>query len=711
VVCDDANPCTADSCVDYVGCQFLARSPGTACDDGNPCTNGDACNGGAPPACVGSLLPPGTACDDGNGCTVSESCTAEGQCLGTSLVPGAACDDGNACTSSDHCLESPAGSGNIVCGGTPQTCDDGNPCTVDSCDPTTGSCGAAPRSCDDGNACTQDACDPATGGCLHTATAGSCEDGVFCSVNDFCSGGYCRPGAPRDCGHGGTCSTVYCDNSDRRCHEVENPNACPPPTACRVFDCVGGNCLGRNITGPCSDGNPCTSEQCITGVCTGTGFLNGAPCSDGNQCTTGDMCNNGFCQPGTPLNCDDGNACTIDTCNGTGCVHTYACDDGNDCTTDSCDPAVGCAHSNINAGSCNDHNACTAGDTCVNGSCQGTLLNCNDGNACTIDTCNGTSCVHTDACNDNNGCTIDSCNPAVGCSHIFSCDDGNPCTDDSCSGTVCTHAPNLSPCSDGNACTVGDHCGFGGACQPGTPMNCDDGDPCTADSCNPATGTCQHDAGSGCDDGNPCTTDSCSNGGCLHTNRTGSCDDGNLCTAGDVCSNGTCQPGRQLICDDGNPCTVDSCDPSTGTCQHDTSMGCGSAPIVTVSLSPNILHPSNHKMIDITATAAAQDSFGAPLTPVLFIIESSEADDAPGAIDGHTVNDIQGAEYGTADYSFQLRAERDSTGPGRTYWVTYRATDALGRTGSGSASVVVPLHKNSPLPTTPTEPKKTKEPK
>jgi hypothetical protein len=48
----------------------------------------------------------------------------------------------------------------------------------------------------------------------------------------------------------------------------------------------------------------------------------------------------------TPASCDDGNACTTDTCDSaTGCAHgPVSCDDGDPCTSDSCDPAGGCAH-------------------------------------------------------------------------------------------------------------------------------------------------------------------------------------------------------------------------------------------------------------------------------------------------------------------------------------------------------------------------------
>src|SRR5262249_38699951 len=72
------------------------------------------------------------------------------------------------------------------------------------------------------------------------------------------------------------------------------------------------------------------------------------------------------CNPGTPLNCDDGNVCT----------------------DDACDPVSGCGHTN-NSASCDDGNACTTGDVCVEGACTGgPALDCDDDNVCTDDSCN-----------------------------------------------------------------------------------------------------------------------------------------------------------------------------------------------------------------------------------------------------------------------------------------------------------------------------------
>jgi hypothetical protein len=58
--------------------------------------------------------------------------------------------------------------------------------------------------------------------------------------------------------------------------------------------------------------------------------------------------------------------------------------------------------------------------------------------------------------------------------------------------------------------------------------------------------------------------------------------------------------------------------------------------------------------------------------------------------DGNTTDDIQGADLGTADGEMDLRAERDGSGPGRTYTLMYRAVDASGNGTPALAVVTVP---------------------
>ena len=112
-------------------------------------------------------------------------------------------------------------------------------------------------------------------------------------------------------------------------------------------------------------------------------------------------------------------------------------------------------------------------------------------------------------------------------------------------------------------------------------------------------------------------------------------------------------------------------------------------PSIAVTLSSAQLWPPNHRLIDVQAVVTASDLCG-PVTLVLESIASDEPDDAPGNGDGRTVDDIRGANVGTADFLFQLRAERGANGAGRIYTVIYRATDGAGLTALAAGTAIVP---------------------
>ena len=109
-------------------------------------------------------------------------------------------------------------------------------------------------------------------------------------------------------------------------------------------------------------------------------------------------------------------------------------------------------------------------------------------------------------------------------------------------------------------------------------------------------------------------------------------------------------------------------------------------PHVTVALHPGSLWPPNHKMANVHADLHIEDC--SPVTVKLVSVTSSEPDNGTG--DGDTTGDIQGADLGTDDRDFQLRAERAGNGPGRVYTVTYEVTDAGGLTTTATSNVTVP---------------------
>jgi len=63
------------------------------------------------------------------------------------------------------------------------------------------------------------------------------------------------------------------------------------------------------------------------------------------------------------------------------------CDDGNACTTDTCVDLLGCVYEPTDGQPCQE-NMCYEPGTCINGSCvSGDPIDCDDGNECTTDYC------------------------------------------------------------------------------------------------------------------------------------------------------------------------------------------------------------------------------------------------------------------------------------------------------------------------------------
>jgi hypothetical protein len=422
------------------------------------------------------------------------------------------------------------------------------PCGAEGC--------ADDGACDDGDDCTIDRCDAATGACVHT--------------RDPACGGGCR--ADSACDDGNVCTIDRCDEATGSCTVLPQPEGMPcddgdPSTTADV--CTAGVCRGAVVTGcaadsACDDGNGCTIDRCdeVTGTCTILPVAEGTVCDDGDPRTTADVCAAGVCRGTAVIDCDDGDACTIDALDpATGvCVHTpdptcasgctadSACDDGNVCTIDRCDAPTGsCTSLPVADGTaCDDGDPRTAGDVCAFGGCRGAaVVDCDDGNECTTDVLDPATgaCVHF---------PIPLCGAA--CAMDWECDDQNPCTTDRCDRVApqCVNQPlaDGAACDDADPNTTGDVCTAGlchGAPAPGctTDAQCDAGDPCAVGSCDPASAQCRVAI---VPDGTPC-------------------DDGRPDTAGDACVNGVCV-GAGLACDDANACTTDSYDPATGTCVH-----------------------------------------------------------------------------------------------------------------------------------------------
>jgi hypothetical protein len=110
-------------------------------------------------------------------------------------------------------------------------------------------------------------------------------------------------------------------------------------------------------------------------------------------------------------------------------------------------------------------------------------------------------------------------------------------------------------------------------------------------------------------------------------------------------------------------------------------------PDVKLNLSRSTIWPPNHKMVAVTVKPEITDSISGFQSIVLTSITSSEPDEGLG--DGSTELDIQNAEFGTADFKFDLRAERSGINQERIYTITYTITDQAGNVRKVKTTIAV----------------------
>ncbi len=187
------------------------------------------------------------------------------------------------------------------------------------------------------------------------STDPQCDDGLYCSGTDTCSGGVClHTGDPcpgTDCNRcneaddtcfdpsGTACSddNLYCNGSETcdgsgNC-SVHSGDPCPGTSSCNE---AGDNCTCSD-TPDCDDGLYCTGlDYCLVGYCnsigdpcTSSGLHCDEPggqcvcwydneCDDGLYCNGAETCSAGQCLPGTPPSCppsyfcnEAGDNCTL----------------------------------------------------------------------------------------------------------------------------------------------------------------------------------------------------------------------------------------------------------------------------------------------------------------------------------------------------------------------------------------------------------------
>ena len=155
---------------------------------------------------------------------------------------------------------------------------------------------------------------------------------------------------------------------------------------------------------------------------------------------------------------------------------------------------------------------------------------------------------------------------------------------------------------------------------------------------------------------------------------------------------GICCADEVEVCGAEDPHTVsleirDVCG-AADTCDATVEVIDVTPPEIDVTLDRYVIWPPNHKMVEINASLEVSDNCDDDPTVVLVSITSNEPPDDIG--DGHHQPDIEGADFGTADSTFSVRAERDGRRFGRTYTVVFSATDFSGNSSIGEVYIRVP---------------------
>ena len=508
--CNDGNECTVNTCnASKKACEFpKSTAPKCNCKpnsqmicESNTLYWADSC--GVKGAKVQN-------CNDGDECTI-DTCNASAQKCETTPSTLQKClpcqpEAQKACLGGELVWLDSCG----VQGEVADKCDDGDKCTIDSCDPTAVKCTTTPstekhclpclpqaeltclgndvwwldscgdkdikaETCDDGDKCTIDSCNAATNACDHEPVLGGdcdtpctpkvdtlCEDGQIFWV-DGCGNTSEKPAD--DCNDGDECTIDGCDPAAKTCtHEQKNTAACTVCTPNAKISCVAGdlysldscNILEEQVQA-CEDGDPCTLDSCMPD----TGECMNLP-SDAPECHD--------CVPFSDTKCQGNAIVWVDSCGNTG-DEVVSCDDGNACTIDTCDANTAfCVHAPSATPACDG----------VQGQCdgqEGTV--CMDDHIAWVDSCGNITGV-AKACLDGDPCTFDTCNPdTVQCTSTQSQDD--ECVDDPTAG--CDDVPTVI-CEGASFYWV--NCGK----VVGTAKICDDGDQCTTDFCNPDTLQC-----------------------------------------------------------------------------------------------------------------------------------------------------------------------------------------------------------------------------
>jgi hypothetical protein len=126
-------------------------------------------------------------------------------------------------------------------------------------------------------------------------------------------------------------------------------------------------------------------------------------------------------------------------------------------------------------------------------------------------------------------------------------------------------------------------------------------------------------------------------------------------------------------------------DLNVGQCSANVVIKDSTPPVITaVSATPNVLWPPNHQFVPVALTASVTDT--CDVNPICKVTSVVSSEPPLGGGSGNTQPDyvITGAS------NVLLRAERNGTGPGRTYSVAFQCTDKSGNSSQKTTVVTVP---------------------
>ncbi|MCB9788163.1 MAG: lamin tail domain-containing protein [Deltaproteobacteria bacterium] len=356
VCCDGPCSRTCESCK-LAGFEGTCKIIEAGQDPDEECAGSGTCGG----ACDGN--PNGGSCTfptAGSDCGTCKTCNGNGACISApaNTNPNSSCAGCQTCNGTGACKNVPFGTDfHDDCAATAQTsCGLDGQCDGNgACDYWGTSAVVTPASCTAGVLTLADYCDGAgsvaDGGtqsctpyiCASGTACGTtcsshaqCATGYFCDFNDLdgdgrtndcvakrLDGQQCNLGAPFECANG-TCNNggICCAGGGDCCTNSNNCQHLAVAPTCSSS--APGGCSGSRMDAYCnpshvcavtaaiSDPSACATNLCDNAKCTGLTFTDKKYCDTSGGCTVG----------GTVFSCDDGNPCTIDSCNGNGtCGH------------------------------------------------------------------------------------------------------------------------------------------------------------------------------------------------------------------------------------------------------------------------------------------------------------------------------------------------------------------------------------------------------